>query len=114
MQIPGMIILYVADPLASATFYKTLLDRKADEASPGFVMFHLHERLSLGLWRRDAVVPAAGTAGHELVVLVGDAASVDTANWDAPILQPPATAEFGHSLVAADPDGHRIRLLAPA
>ncbi len=110
-----MIILYVENPIASSGFYEKILGRPADEASPGFVMFHLHEALSLGLWRRGAVLPAAD-CGHEMVIMAPDPASVDSTHdaWAGPVLLPPTTAEFGHSFVASDPDGHRLRWLAPS
>lgn len=118
---PSLIILYVADPMASAAFYTALLGRPPIEQSPGFVMFALESGLKLGLWRRSAVLPAApATPGAgELVLMAESPEAVDATHeaWSAQglaILAAPATAEFGHSFVAADPDGHRLRVLAPS
>ena len=40
-----------------------------------------------------------------------DAAHADWAARGIAILQPPEDAEFGRSFVAADPDGHRLRVM---
>ncbi|WP_376098975.1 VOC family protein [Roseomonas sp. CCTCC AB2023176] len=111
-----MTILYVESAPASAAFYEALLGHAPAEASPGFAMFPLPSGGALGLWTRAGVSPAAeGRGGGELVFPAED---VDAAHaeWRArgiTILQPPADAEFGRNFVAADPDGHRLRVMAP-
>jgi len=114
------LLLYVEDTRRSRDFYADLFGLQAIEASEGFVLFILDGGLRLGLWARRAVTPAAGMTGGgtELALAVGEAAAVDTlhADWASrglPILQPPATLEFGRTFVAADPDGHRLRIFAP-
>ena len=114
------LILHVASPAASAAFYAGLLERQPVEASPGFVMFALSDGLMLGLWACDGVVPAASAAigGSELAFPVGAADAVDAthAAWSGrgvTILQPPTDLDFGRSFVAADPDGHWLRVFAP-
>ena len=88
----------------------------------------------LGLWSGDCVEPApvAGGGGAELAVAVADGAVDATfADWTArglTIVQPPTTMPpglvatgrrsrnpgVGRTFVALDPDGHRLRVFAPA
>ncbi len=121
MTDPNFVILYVKDPSASAAFYADVLGRAPVEASPTFVMFALSSGLMLGLWLRDNVVPVADAAagGAELAITVGDADAVRAAHADwsrrkLPIAQPPTAMDFGFTFVALDPDGHRLRVFAPA
>ena len=116
----SFVLLYVDDPLASAAFYEGLLGRPAVESAPTFAMLPLNAGVMLGLWRRDGVKPAANPAGgSEIAFTVADAAAVrDThAAWQArglAIAQAPVAMDFGHTFVALDPDGHRLRVFAPA
>jgi predicted enzyme related to lactoylglutathione lyase len=75
----------------------------------------------LGLWQREAVVPQVGNevGGGEISFSVADpdAVSATYEIWrarGAKIAQAPTTLPFGHTFVALDPDGHRLRVLAPA
>lgn len=118
---PNFVLLYVDNPAASAAFYADLLGRSPVEASPTFAMFALASGLRLGLWSRHTVEPAAAAAGGgaELGFPVADAAAVDAlhADWRArglPVAQAPTAMDFGHTFVALDPDGHRLRVFAPA
>lgn len=119
---PDMIILYVADPLSSAKFYADRLGHEPKELSPGFGLFALASGLMLGLWRKDAVAPDAtlgGVGGGEIVFHVESEDQVLAAfsQWSGEgvaILDQPVAREFGFSFVAADPDGHRIRVLKTA
>jgi catechol 2,3-dioxygenase-like lactoylglutathione lyase family enzyme len=121
MTDPNFAILYVKDPSASAAFYTDVLGRAPVEASPTFVMFALSSGLMLGLWLRDNVAPAATAApgGAELAITVADADAVRAthADWSRrklKIAQPPIAMDFGFTFVALDPDGHRLRVFAPA
>ena len=114
------LLLHVASPAASEAFYTDLLGRPPVESSPGFVMFALSEGLMLGLWARGGVVPAPppGGGGSELAFPVEGRDEVDARHlaWSArgvPILQAPVELDFGRSFVAADPDGHWLRVFAP-
>lgn len=117
MFAPDLTILYVTDVPASARFYEALLGAAPVEASPGFALFLLEGGHKLGLWRRDAVAPAAQQTGGgaELCFLEETDAALDArhAAWAAqglPILQAPITMDFGRTFTAADPDGHRLRV----
>ena len=121
MTDPNFVILYVKDPSASAAFYADVLGRTPVEASPTFVMFALSSGVMLGLWLRDNVAPAADAAagGAELAITVADADAVRAthADWSdrkLEIAQPPTAMDFGFTFVALDPDGHRLRVFAPA
>ncbi|MEH3148163.1 MAG: VOC family protein [Methylobacterium frigidaeris] len=115
------LLLYVTDPRASGRFYAALLGCEPIEASPTFVLFVLPSGLTVGLWRRDGVLPAPSAAGGgcELAFRVASATEVDAihAGWrerGATIAMAPADLDFGRSFVAVDPDGHRLRVYAQA
>ena len=116
---PSFILLYVANPAASAAFYASLLGMKPVETSPTFCMFAFPSGIMLGLWARDGVSPAAtAVGGSELAFTVDDKAAVLVlhADWTArglPIAQAPVALDFGFTFVALDPDGHRLRVFAP-
>ncbi|MFY3005965.1 drug:proton antiporter, partial [Achromobacter xylosoxidans] len=63
---------------------------------------------------------AAGRGGcTELAFTVPDADALDQRHLDwslrgLPILQAPTNMDFGRTFVALDPDGHRLRVFAPA
>jgi catechol 2,3-dioxygenase-like lactoylglutathione lyase family enzyme len=118
---PTFLILHVDSPETSAVFYTALLERPPVQQSPTFVLFAVSPALMLGLWSRHTVMPAAAGAvgGTEIAFTVDGKEAVDAthAAWHArglPILQAPADMDFGRSFVAADPDGHRLRVFAPA
>jgi predicted enzyme related to lactoylglutathione lyase len=121
MTDPNFVILYVKDPSASAAFYADLLGRAPAEASPTFAMFALSSGVMLGLWSRDNVAPAvtAPPGGWELAIAMPDADAVRAAHADwsrrkLKIAQAPTAMDFGFTFVALDPDGHRLRVFAPA
>jgi hypothetical protein len=75
----------------------------------------------LGLWQRDNVAPpvSAEAGGSEIALTVADEKAVRATyeTWkarDVRIAQPPTAMAFGHTFVALDPDGHRLRIFAPA
>jgi catechol 2,3-dioxygenase-like lactoylglutathione lyase family enzyme len=116
----NFVLLYVENPPASASFYADLLGRPVIDSSPTFAMLPLTEGVMLGLWSRNAVEPAAnGHAGAgEVAFTVEDTAAVNAtfADWKKrglTILQEPVQMDFGHTFVAADPDGHRLRVFVP-
>jgi catechol 2,3-dioxygenase-like lactoylglutathione lyase family enzyme len=121
MPDPNVVILYVDSPPASAAFYADLLGKQPVEASPTFAMFAIDAGFMLGLWSRHTVEPTAATTGGggELAFTVDDPASVRAvhADWSRRglrIAQAPTEMDFGHCFVALDPDGHRLRVFAPA
>lgn len=116
---PDFLILYVADPVASAAFYSGLLGHPVVESAPTFAMVPLNGQAMLGLWRADGVQPAANAAGGmEIAVTVETPARVDECwgDWSSrgvTMLADPFDLDFGRSFVAADPDGHRLRVFSP-
>ena len=116
----SFVLLYVENPPDSATFYAALLGRPVIDSSPTFAMLPLTDGVMLGLWARRTVEPAAtAQAGAgEVAFTVEDAAAVAAtfADWKQrglTILQEPVQMDFGHTFVAADPDGHRLRVFVP-
>ena len=114
------VLLAVASPETSATFYARLLGRQAVEASPTFAMFVMSNGLKLGLWARHTMEPAvtAAPGASELVVAVEDKAAVLAMHeaWrrqGIAIVQTPTEMDFGYTFTALDPDGHRLRVFAP-
>lgn len=117
----NFVLLYVDNPTASAAFYAELLGRAPVEASPTFAMFAMESGVMLGLWSRHTVAPAAcgGPGSGEIAFSVADADVVMAlhAEWSGRGLvmaQEPTAMEFGHTFVALDPDGHRLRVFAPS
>ncbi len=117
----SFLLLYVDSPPTSARFYADLLSSPVLEQSPTFAMLPLRDGVMLGLWSRDTVEPKAGSkAGSgEVAFTVPDAAAVEAthADWSKrglTIAQAPTRMDFGHTFVALDPDGHRLRVFAPA
>ena len=120
MSHPNFIILYVSHPTTSAAFYERLLGQPPVEASATFAMFALKSGVMLGLWARHTVEPVAtGSAGAMEVAIAVENIHAVTAlhqDWKArglPIVQEPTAMDFGFTFVAADPDGHRLRVFAP-
>lgn len=119
---PNFVILYVKDATKSAAFYTDLLGRPPVEAAPTFALFPLESGLKFGLWTRDDVQPKVNGSGgdvSEICFPVKDAADVNAVHSDwakrgLPIAQQPTDMDFGRTFVALDPDGHRLRVFAPA
>jgi len=116
----SFLLLYVEIPPTSARFYADLLSSPVLEQSPTFAMLPLRDGVMLGLWSRATVEPkAASKAGAgEVAFTVPDAAAVEAthADWSKrglTIAQAPTRMDFGHTFVALDPDGHRLRVFAP-
>jgi catechol 2,3-dioxygenase-like lactoylglutathione lyase family enzyme len=121
MPSPNFILLYVDSPPLSARFYTDVLGKPPVETSPTFAMFALDNGVMLGLWSRHTAEPApAAVAGaSEIAFAVADRDAVTRlyAEWGARelgIAQAPTDLDFGHTFVALDPDGHRLRVFAPA
>lgn len=118
MITPNFVILFVADPVRSAAFYAVATGTQPAEVSEGFARFAFPNGLQLGLWRRDAARPQPeGEAGGCEVAF--SETDVDTVwrRWVAAgvhIDHPPVDVEFGRTFLARDPDGHRLRVLAPS
>lgn len=120
MSDPNFVLLYVKSPQDSAVFYAELLGKAAVEASPTFAMFALDSGAMLGLWAAHTVEPpATAPGGAEIAFAVDGEEAVGSmhAAWSAKgldIAQAPTTMDFGFTFVALDPDGHRLRVFAPA
>lgn len=114
-------LFYVTNVRHSAQFYADRLGLPILEESPGFAMLALPGGAMLGLWLARGVTPAptGGPGFGELALTVADADALQArhADWQAQgttILSPPAALDFGLNFLAADPDGHRLRIFVPA
>jgi catechol 2,3-dioxygenase-like lactoylglutathione lyase family enzyme len=118
---PNFILLYVDNPSASAAFYADLLGKAPVETSPTFAMFALSSGVMFGLWSRHTVEPTALATGGggEIAFALPDIEAVRAlyADWcrrGLKIIQAPIDMDFGHTFVALDPDGHRLRVFVPS
>jgi predicted enzyme related to lactoylglutathione lyase len=115
----NLVVLYVEDAQASSTFYQTLLGCPVAQSSPKFVLLPLGNGTRLGLWQKDAVEPpSASQAGSSEISWAAANEEDVRATFEAwtkrgaRIALPPTAMPFGHTFVALDPDGHRLRVLA--
>ena len=118
---PDYTILYVDQLDASARLYAGLLGKQAIDVNPTFALFAFDNGRMLGLWAKSGVkpAPAAPSAGanSELAFRLGSETEVDAlhAAWrerGLAILQAPVHLDFGYTFLAADPDGHLLRVFA--
>lgn len=120
MSDPNILLLYVDDPVGSVVFYSGLLGREPVEASANFAMFEMKPGVMLALWSRHRVEPVAtAPGGQEIAFTVANEDEVQALHdaWSMQgmtIAQEPTRMDFGHTFVALDPDGHRLRVFAPA
>lgn len=113
-----LIVLYVDDVAKSQAFYADLLGKEPVESSANFAMFPLPP-VMLGLWARQDVAPTVAGAPGAMEVDFGvsdeKAVAACHSDWKARglrIAQEPTEMDFGHTFVALDPDGHRLRVMA--
>lgn len=117
---PSFFILYVAEMSASVAFYTDLFGGSPIETSEHFTMFSLKSGVLFALWQQDDVAPAAtAPGGIECCLPVASSTDVDAtmAVWrerGIRIEQQPMMMDFGYTFVGLDPDGHRLRVFAPA
>jgi predicted lactoylglutathione lyase len=83
-------------------------------------MFALPSGVMLGLWSRHTVEPSAPATlggGSEVAFAVESKQQVAVLyeSWTSRglrVAQKPVDLDFGHTFVALDPDGHRLRVFA--
>ncbi len=119
MRTLNYILLAVANPARSASFYSELLGIQPVENSPTFVLYVLSNGIKLGLWIKGEIEPAPHPAGGIEICFSEDNYEAVHGNFDdwknkARIIQQPTEMDFGFTFVAEDPDGHRLRVFAPA
>ena len=117
MTTPSMTMIYVDSPAKSAEFYRQLLGAEPVEQSPTFALFILNNGFKLGMWSKHTVepAPAATGGGTEICFMCEQPQQVDALyqQWrdkGLTIVQSPVELDFGYTFVAADPDGHRLRV----
>ncbi|HEV7289446.1 VOC family protein [Sphingomonas sp.] len=117
----NFLLLHVQDHAASAALYSDLLGIPIVDQKTDIAILPLREGVMLGLWARETVEPESSgqTGASEIAFAVPDAATVETMHSDwqrrgLTIAQAPTRMSFGTTFVALDPDGHRLRIFAPA
>ena len=113
------LILYVDDVDRSTAFYRDILKAEPVETFQDFSVFVLTDGFVVGLQSKHAIdpKPQAAFGGFELSFSDATREEVDSlyADWTAKgveMVLEPTTLEFGYTFVAADPDGHRLRVCA--
>lgn len=113
----NLLVLYVEDPKASASFYQALTGLKAKALSEGFISFMLPGGLMLGLWRKATAHPPAegGPGSAEIGIMTSGTGSVEAlyerfSKEGQMFVQQLTQSPFGPTFVLTDPDGHRIRI----
>ena len=120
MAQPSHILSYVADTRRSTALYAKILDLQPEEATSTYAVFALPNGARLALRAREGVEPRATLpGGTELCFSVDTAAAVKRTRdtWfklGLRIIQEPVKMDFGFTFTAADPDGHRLRVVSPA
>ena len=113
----ALVILSVADPRASADFYREVLGTPPAEESATFAMFALPSGTALGLWSSATIAPPVGVApGASELCFIEDDVDAVHASWverGIAIEQEPTDMDFGRTFVGLDPDGHRLRVFRP-
>ena len=118
MTSPSYALLAVADPRQSIKIYNRLLGLEPVELSDTFALYVLPTGWKLGLWKKDGMEPAPHKpGGSELGFNLPGRGEVDRLlqEWTAlglDIVQSPTDLDFGYTFVAADSDGHRLRVFA--
>lgn len=117
----NFLLLHVESHAASAALYSELLGIPIVEQKSDIAILPLRDGVMLGLWSRETVEPASTgqTGASEIAFAVADSAAVEAthADWKRrglTIIQAPTRMRFGTTFVALDPDGHRLRVFAPA
>lgn len=120
MLVPNLLLLYVHNPMESASFYEKLFKTKPVASFPTYVAFTFANGFTLSLWSTQAQNFVSGGQGHrsEVAFMVPSEDQVKTLrnewkNLGVQIEQDLHEAVFGLTFVALDPDGHRIRVCMP-
>ncbi|UTH73024.1 VOC family protein [Chromobacterium sp. IIBBL 290-4] len=113
---PNLQLLYVSDIQRSTMFYRQLLQAAPVFVSPRYVAFSAGGEALFALWSGGGEPDAQAPRYSEIGIMLpgGDAVDRVYEAWkkhpDVRIVQAPHTAVFGRTFVAADPDGHWIRV----
>lgn len=111
---PSLILLFVSNPLESATFYSHLFGIEPVEKSETFALFAFPNSIKLGLWSPRTAEPATSVIpGGSEVCFEDDHLDAIYNQWlnlGVKIIQPPTEMDFGRTFTGLDPDGHRLRV----
>jgi catechol 2,3-dioxygenase-like lactoylglutathione lyase family enzyme len=115
---PRYFVLHVASIETSVALYTELLGITPQRPSPTFAAFPLASGVMFELWQRSAIEPASVAPGGavDITFTAGSREDLERiyATWrdlGLHIMLAPAEKVFGYTFVAADPDGHRLRVI---
>jgi predicted enzyme related to lactoylglutathione lyase len=111
----AFLILFVSDVAASVAFYRKILGREPVEQLRTFAMVPLEGEQMLGLWLKTEIgdLPPPGASEIAFIEPDVDGVAKEWAAKGVTILQEPTEMDFGRTFLAADPDGHRLRVFLP-
>ncbi|QDQ39457.1 hypothetical protein E3226_003110 [Legionella geestiana] len=117
---PNVIVLYAASLAVTSQFYREVFGMAPVEASSTFHSFKLSNDLSLAIKAQSSVLPPVDekNSGGELAFVLESRDRVNAlfTEWHTKnirIILPPTQLPFGYTFVALDPDGYRLRFIAP-
>ncbi|HEU0166114.1 MAG TPA: VOC family protein [Thermomicrobiales bacterium] len=115
---PRYFVLHVASIETSIALYTDLLGTTPQRPSPTFAAFPLGSGVMLELWQRSGIEPASVAPGGavDITFTAGSREELERIHGEwrdrgLHILLDPVEKVFGYTFVAADPDGHRLRVI---
>lgn len=113
-------VLYVENIEISKNFYANTFECEGEVLSPTFISFPIGDGVTIELKQLAQVSPPASVTGGgtELSLMVDNSKELHDLFklWESKgvkFVQTPTELVFGITLVAIDPDGHRIRVFTP-
>ncbi len=113
---PNLQLVYVSDIKRSTDFYKTLFNAEPVFSSPRYAAFSAGGDAIFAIWTGGTTPDISAPRFSEIGIMLSSNEEVDglfnewQKNPDIKIIQKPTTEVFGRTFLAADPDGHVIRV----
>ncbi|MBN4067210.1 VOC family protein [Simkania negevensis] len=113
---PNLQLVYVSDIERSTAFYKKLFNTGPIFLSPRYVAFSAGSEALFAIWTGGTTPDVTAPRFSEIGIMLPSNEDVDRLfeewkkNSDIKIVQEPRTEVFGRTFLAADPDGHVIRV----
>ncbi len=113
---PNLQLVYVSDIERSTVFYETIFNAKPLFSSPRYVAFSADKEALFAIWTGGTKPDVGVPRFSEIGIMLPSGEDVDrlfeqwSMNHNIKIVQEPRTEFFGRTFLAADPDGHIIRV----
>jgi predicted enzyme related to lactoylglutathione lyase len=113
---PNLQLVYVSDIERSTNFYKTIFNTEPLFESPRYVAFTVSGEALFAIWSGGETPEQATPRYSEIGIMLPSSEDVDNLfilwkeNADINIIREPYNEVFGRTFLAADPDGHVIRV----